>query len=174
MAAPATATTATAATKHRIASFLPAATEMLYSLGLGDQVVGVTHECDYPKECKQKPVLVECVLNLEGLTMKEIDDAVSTRLKEGKSLYNVNEEKLRAAKVSLLAPGPQHTTTHQLKPPHPPPPTHPQQLTTSFPADPARHPEPVPSLRAERERSDPGAQDPETRPDHCLADPQDL
>ena len=49
----ATASVAAAVTKHRIASFLPAATEMLYSLGLGDQVVGVTHECDYPPECKQ-------------------------------------------------------------------------------------------------------------------------
>lgn len=86
----------------RIASFLPAATEMLFALGLGDKIVGVTHECDEPPEAKTKPVLVDCVLNLEGLTMKEIDDAVSARLREGKSLYNVNEEKLREAAPNLL------------------------------------------------------------------------
>jgi iron complex transport system substrate-binding protein len=53
-------------------------------------------------QAKKKPVVVECVLNLEGLSMKEIDEAVSARLKSGKSLYNVNEEKLRTAAPTLL------------------------------------------------------------------------
>ncbi|KAM3574031.1 hypothetical protein VYU27_004008 [Nannochloropsis oceanica] len=102
-ASTAAATAATVATLPlRIASFLPAATEMLFSLGLGDLVCGITHECDYPPEAKQKPVVVECVLDLEGLTMKEIDEAVSARLKSGKSLYNVNEDKLRIAAPTLL------------------------------------------------------------------------
>lgn len=50
----------------RIASFLPAATEMVYLLGLGDQLVGVTHECDYPPQAKTKPVLVDCALDLSA------------------------------------------------------------------------------------------------------------
>ena len=86
----------------RIASFLPAATEMIFQLGLGDHLVGVTHECDSPAEAKGKPVLVDCVLNLEGKTTQEIDDLVSARLREGKSLYHVDEERLRAAAPTLL------------------------------------------------------------------------
>ena len=45
----------------RICSFLPSATEMVYDLGLGDQLFGVTHECDYPLEAKDKPHVVHSV-----------------------------------------------------------------------------------------------------------------
>jgi ABC-type hemin transport system substrate-binding protein len=62
MSAPPTATT----TALRIVSFLPAATEMVYALGLGRNLVGRTHECDSPEEAKDKPVIVDCVLNLVG------------------------------------------------------------------------------------------------------------
>lgn len=86
----------------RIASFLPAATEMVFQLGLGGCLVGRTHECDSPAEAKDAPVLVDCVLNLEGKTTQEIDDLVSARLREGKSLYHVDEERLREAAPSLL------------------------------------------------------------------------
>jgi iron complex transport system substrate-binding protein len=86
----------------RIASFLPAATEMVYLLGLGDQLVGVTHECDYPPPAKTKPVLVHCALNLSGMTAKQLDDAVTLRIRSGMSLYEVNEEKLRQAAPNLL------------------------------------------------------------------------
>ena len=86
----------------RIASFLPAATEMVYLLGLGDQLVGVSHECDYPPPAKTKPVLVDCALDLSGMTAKQIDEAVTLRIGSGKSLYAVNEEKLRRAAPNLL------------------------------------------------------------------------
>jgi len=86
----------------RIASFLPAATEMVYQLGLGDQLVGVTHECDYPPQAKTKPVLVECVLDLSGMTPEQIDEAVTLRMRSGKSLYKVDEAKLRQAAPNLL------------------------------------------------------------------------
>jgi iron complex transport system substrate-binding protein len=86
----------------RIASFLPAATEMVYLLGLGDQLVGVTHECDYPPPAKTKPVLVECALDLSGMTTRQIDDAVTLRIVSGQSLYAVNEEQLRRAAPTLL------------------------------------------------------------------------
>ena len=64
--------------------------------------MGVTHECDSPDAAKSKPVLVDCVLNLEGRTTQEIDDMVSARLREGKSLYNVDEARLREAAPTLL------------------------------------------------------------------------
>ncbi len=86
----------------RIASFLPAATEMVYLLGLEDYLVGVSHECDYPPQAKTKPVLVDCALDLSRMTMKEIDEAVTKRIASGKSLYSVDEEKLRRAAPTLL------------------------------------------------------------------------
>jgi len=86
----------------RIASFLPAATEMLCLLGLGDQVVGVTHECDYPPQVQTKPVLVDCALDLSGMTTRQIDDVVTARIRSGQSLYAVDEAKLRQAAPTLL------------------------------------------------------------------------
>src|SRR5258708_24099370 len=80
-----------------LVSLLPAATEMLYLLGLGDELVGRSHECDYPEEAKLKPVIVDCALDLSGMTMGQIDAAVSTQLAAGKSLYTVDEARLRGA-----------------------------------------------------------------------------
>ena len=52
----------------RICSFLPSATEMVYDLGLGDQLFGVTHECDYPLEAKDKPNVVHSVFEVQEPT----------------------------------------------------------------------------------------------------------
>jgi len=65
-------------------------------------LTGVSHECDYPPEVKQKTKLVECALDLEGMSLSEIDVAVSKQLGEGKSVYLVNEEKLKAAAPTIL------------------------------------------------------------------------
>ncbi|HVE11903.1 MAG TPA: hypothetical protein VNI01_00795, partial [Elusimicrobiota bacterium] len=86
----------------RIASFLPAATEMVYLLGLEKRLVGVTHECDHPPAARKKPVLVDCALDLSRLSMRQIDRAVAARLASGKSLYSVDEAKLRKAAPTLL------------------------------------------------------------------------
>ena len=86
----------------RIVSFLPAATEMIYLLGLGDDLVGRSHECDFPEEAKLKPVIVNCALDLSSMTMGQIDAAVSAQLAGGKSLYTVDAAKLRAAAPDLL------------------------------------------------------------------------
>jgi iron complex transport system substrate-binding protein len=86
----------------RIVSFLPAATEMIYMLGLGENLVGRSHECDHPEEVKRKPVIVDCALDLAKLSMAQIDAAVSAQLSTGSSLYTVDEAKLRAAAPNLL------------------------------------------------------------------------
>lgn len=86
----------------RIVSFLPAATEMIYLLGRGDSLVGRSHECDYPAQARDKPVIVDCALDLSTMSMAEIDAAVSTQISLGKSLYKVDEAKLRAAAPDLL------------------------------------------------------------------------
>src|SRR3954469_14584359 len=86
----------------RIVSFLPSATEMVCALGMEDQLVGITHECDYPESVKSKPVVVRNVLPIESMTQSEIDRAVAQRLREGLSLYQIDEELLASLAPDLI------------------------------------------------------------------------
>ena len=86
----------------RIVSFLPSATELAFSLGLGDDVVGVSHECDYPAEARTRPVVVHCAIPLDDMSPAEIDTAVSTQLRVGGSIYAVDTELLRALDPDLI------------------------------------------------------------------------
>lgn len=86
----------------RIAALLPSATEIVYALGLGDVLVGVTHECDYPPDARRKPVLTSSRIQGRGLTSAEIEHAVSSRLGGHRSLYTLNEELLRELKPDLV------------------------------------------------------------------------
>jgi iron complex transport system substrate-binding protein len=86
----------------RIVSFLPSATELAFSLGLGDDVGGVSHECDYPPEAKTRPAVVHCALPLENLPPAEIDSAVSTQLQVGASIYTVDIDLLKALEPDLI------------------------------------------------------------------------
>ena len=79
----------------RIVSFLPAGTEIAYALGAGDQLVGRSHECDYPADVKLLPVVSKPALHLEGLSQEAVDAAVADRLRSGESLYQVDEVLLR-------------------------------------------------------------------------------
>jgi iron complex transport system substrate-binding protein len=85
----------------RIASLVPSATEMLYALGLGGSVVGVTHECDYPAEAENLPHLTATVLP-PGLSAGEIDVAVKEVVGEGRALYTLDEERLAALAPDLV------------------------------------------------------------------------
>lgn len=87
---------------QRIVSFLPSATEMVYGLGLGDSLVGVTHECDFPAEARTKPVVVRNVLPIEDMSQSEIDRAVAERLRNGLSLYQIDEQLLRELAPDLI------------------------------------------------------------------------
>ena len=75
----------------RIVSFLPAATEITYALGAGADLVGRSHECDYPPEVRTLPVVSKPALSLDGLSQHDIDRAVTARLATGESLYEVDE-----------------------------------------------------------------------------------
>jgi iron complex transport system substrate-binding protein len=86
----------------RIVSFLPAATEMACALGLGSQLAGVSHECDFPPEARSKPVVVRPALALEKMSLREVDAAVSERLRNGQSLYQVDELLLRRLQPNLI------------------------------------------------------------------------
>src|SRR5713101_4220688 len=87
---------------QRIVSFLPSATEMVCALGIGDQLVGITHECDYPPEIHGKPVVVRNVLPIERMSQSEIDAAVTQRLRDGLSLYQVDEMLLEELSPDLI------------------------------------------------------------------------
>ena len=85
----------------RIASLVPSATEVLFALGLGDSVVGVTHECDYPLGVEQLPHLTRSVIP-EGLPAAEIDAAVRERTGRGESLYELDEHVLEELGVDRI------------------------------------------------------------------------
>lgn len=86
----------------RVVSFLPAATEIIFALGLGDALVGVTDECDYPAEARTKPIVVKPAVDLKALSLGEIDRTVATRLRDGKSLYQVDEKQFRELAPDLI------------------------------------------------------------------------
>src|SRR6266480_1825130 len=86
----------------RIVSFLPSATEIACALGLQDSLVGITHECDYPPEAQGKPIVVRNALPIERMSQSEIDAAVARRIKDGLSLYQIDEELLRKLAPELI------------------------------------------------------------------------
>ena len=82
----------------RIISLVPNGTEILFAVGAGDLVVGVSHECDWPEEARRRPVLTGSALN-PGMSAAEIDRAVAAQVGSGASLYTLDE-----AKIAALAP----------------------------------------------------------------------
>ena len=85
----------------RIVSLVPSATEMLFALGLGDDVVGVTHECDYPTEARDLPKITRDLLP-RGLSAAEIDAAVKERTLAGESIYELDAEALHELEPDLI------------------------------------------------------------------------
>jgi iron complex transport system substrate-binding protein len=85
----------------RIASLVPSATEMLFALGLGESVVGVTHECDFPAKASELPHLTATVMP-EGLDAAGIDAAVKEIVGEGRALYRLDEQRLAELSPDLI------------------------------------------------------------------------
>jgi iron complex transport system substrate-binding protein len=86
----------------RICSFQPGATEIVYALGLQEQLVGVTSKCDYPAEAREKPVIVRSVFDSTHPTSGEITQMISQRLRDGLGLYIMDQLALRTAAPDLL------------------------------------------------------------------------
>jgi len=86
----------------RICSFLPSATEILYELDLGDSVVGVTHECDFPTDAANKTIVVRSAFDASKLSSEEIDNMIVQCVREGKDVYVVDDSALRKASPDLI------------------------------------------------------------------------
>ena len=86
----------------RICSFLPSGTEMVYALGLGDQLYGVSHECDYPPQARTLPKVVRSVFEDRNYSSSEIDRIVNERQVEGKGIYDIDQTVLEEAEPDLL------------------------------------------------------------------------
>ena len=87
---------------NRIVSFLPSATEILYELGVGDQVLAVTHECNYPKEASSKPRVIKSSFDPEKMTSHEIDNKVVELVHTQKDIYILDESVLKKANPDLI------------------------------------------------------------------------
>jgi iron complex transport system substrate-binding protein len=85
----------------RIVSLVPHATELLFALGLGDDVVAVTHECDFPSDARRLPQVTRDVLP-PGLSAGEIDAAVRERTQEGRAIYELDERRLTELEPDLI------------------------------------------------------------------------
>ena len=86
----------------RICSLLPGATEIGYLLGLGDQIVGVTHECNYPPDAQYKLVVVRSAIDASRMSSAEIDRKVAELLQAGKGLYTIDERKFFEAAPDVI------------------------------------------------------------------------
>ena len=75
---------------------------MVYALGIGDRLTGVTHECDFPSDAKSKPVVSHPVIDLAGMTTEQIDAAISARIQRGESIYEIDELLLRDLEPDLI------------------------------------------------------------------------
>jgi iron complex transport system substrate-binding protein len=85
----------------RIVSLVPSATEMLFALGLGDEVTAVTHECDHPPAALERPRVTRDVIG-PGLAADEIDRAVRELTAQGRAIYELDERAVRALAPDLI------------------------------------------------------------------------
>ena len=86
----------------RICAFLPSATEIVYLLGLGDSLYGVSHECDFPPDALGKPKVVRSRFDPETLTSGQIDSLVTEMMTRGENIYEVDEDTLAEARPDLV------------------------------------------------------------------------
>jgi len=87
---------------RRIVSLLPAATEIAAALGLMDEVVGVSHECDFPPEANARPRVTHCPIHHGNLTSGEVDEWVRRALRENGTIYTIDEPLLRELRPELI------------------------------------------------------------------------
>jgi iron complex transport system substrate-binding protein len=87
---------------ERIVSFFPSATELLYELGVGEKIFGVTHECLYPENARMKPRVINSVFDPNMMSSREIDHKVVELMRNGKDIYILDEANLKNANPDLI------------------------------------------------------------------------
>ena len=87
---------------NRIVSFLPSATELLYEFGVQDNIYGVTYECQFPEDAKQKPCVIRSVIDSEKLASNEINKQTCQLLTEKKDIFILDEEVIKQAEPDLI------------------------------------------------------------------------
>src|SRR2546422_7217100 len=85
----------------RIVSLLPSATEMVAALGLTDQLVGISHDCDYPPAIRTRPVLSEAIVPMD-LPSGLIETRIRGQVHRGKSVYHLDERQLTELRPDLI------------------------------------------------------------------------
>ena len=88
--------------ERRIVSFLPSSTEILYEIGAGEQIVGVTHECNYPPDSKRKPKVIKSSFDSTKNNSKVIDRKIVELVHSGRDIYLVDDNTLKAARPDLI------------------------------------------------------------------------
>jgi iron complex transport system substrate-binding protein len=88
--------------RSRIVSFLPSSTEILYEIGAGDLITGVTHECNYPGDAKNKPRVINSSIDAAKLTSREIDDKIVGLMRSGQNIYAIDDQKLKESRPDLI------------------------------------------------------------------------
>ncbi len=86
----------------RICSLLPSATEIVYALGLGDQLVGVSHACDYPSDARSKPVVSRSVRSVSHLGSREIDAIIRQARANNNPVHWIDADRLRELRPDLI------------------------------------------------------------------------
>ncbi len=86
----------------RIVSFLPSATETLYQLGAGGQIVGVTHECNFPAQARKKPRVIRPSFDPGRMTGRQIDAKIVEMMRSGNDIYIVDDRVLKKANPDLI------------------------------------------------------------------------
>jgi iron complex transport system substrate-binding protein len=86
----------------KIVSFLPSATEILYEIGAGSQIIGVTHECNYPEEAKSKPKVINLAFDASTMSSKEIDDKIRELFGNGNDIYIINDNFLKELRPDII------------------------------------------------------------------------
>ena len=87
---------------HRIVSLLPAATEIAAALGLIDQVVGVSHECDFPKQANERPRVTHCPVHDAKIASGKVDEWVRRALRDNGTIYTIDEPLLRKLQPDVI------------------------------------------------------------------------
>ncbi len=81
---------------------MPSATEILYEIGAGSQIIGVTHECNYPKEAKLKPKIINSAFDASTMSSKEIDDKIVELVSNRKDIYIINDNILKELRPDII------------------------------------------------------------------------